>query len=156
MTSATIGIGVGTIGDSAFYQCELLADVYYSGNEVEFADIVVADGNNCFLNAVIHYNSIYSIVAELNTIDYDNGTLSINVDIAYAKKDCEAILTLYKNGIMTICCQIHITPGERQKAVELVAKKLNGEYDVKLFFFDKVSNIKPVGIPATGKLDVEA
>ncbi len=41
------GYPVTSIGEGAFYDCTSLADVYYSGSETDWANIVKNDGNDC-------------------------------------------------------------------------------------------------------------
>lgn len=58
LTSIVIGDGVTSIGDYAFSDCYSLIDVYYTGTEEEWAEIEIADGNECLSNATIHYNYV--------------------------------------------------------------------------------------------------
>ena len=58
LTSIVIGDSVTTIGGYAFYSCDSLTDVYYTGSELEWADIII-EGENYRLNeAIIHFNYI--------------------------------------------------------------------------------------------------
>ena len=61
LTSVTIPNSVTSIGWCAFYDCTSLKDVYYSGIESEWNSITVGDGNDCLLNATIHYSSEPSV-----------------------------------------------------------------------------------------------
>ncbi|MEE0061467.1 MAG: leucine-rich repeat protein, partial [Acutalibacteraceae bacterium] len=56
LTSITIPTSVTDIGDFAFSDCENLRDVYYRGNESEWADIAISPSNDYLINATIHYN----------------------------------------------------------------------------------------------------
>jgi hypothetical protein len=56
LTSVTIPNSVTTIGEYAFSECENLTDVYYSGTQDEWNNIVIEEGNDALLNATIHYN----------------------------------------------------------------------------------------------------
>ena len=78
LTSITIGNGVTSIGDSAFYYCESLTsitisdsvtsigsyafnssglqNVYYTGSEEKWKNILIETGNHSLTAATIHYN----------------------------------------------------------------------------------------------------
>ncbi|MBO5777105.1 MAG: leucine-rich repeat domain-containing protein, partial [Clostridia bacterium] len=58
LTSVTIGSGVTTIGKQAFYSCNSLTDVYFTGTEEEWNQIVIGWDNGCLTNATIHYNYV--------------------------------------------------------------------------------------------------
>ena len=59
LTSVTFGEGIklASIGDSAFYACDMLADVYYAGTEAEWKSINILPANDCLKNATIHFES---------------------------------------------------------------------------------------------------
>lgn len=57
LTGVNIPSGVTSIGEEAFEFCTGLADVYYSGAEAQWNAISVENGNDCLLNATIHYSS---------------------------------------------------------------------------------------------------
>lgn len=59
LASVTIGYSVTDIGMGAFYMCNTLTDVYYSGTEKEWNEILIGSVNDCLLNATIHYNCNY-------------------------------------------------------------------------------------------------
>ena len=58
LTSVTIGSGVTIIGNQAFYDCKSLTDVYFTGTEEEWDQIVIGWDNECLTNATIHYNYV--------------------------------------------------------------------------------------------------
>lgn len=64
MTSVTIPKSVTTISGCAFDDCLSLKDVYYTGNEEEWASINIGNSNSHLLSATIHYNSI-PVIADL-------------------------------------------------------------------------------------------
>ncbi len=55
--NVTIPKTITNIGQSAFWGCEKLKDVYYEGTENEWNAITIASGNDYLTNATIHYNS---------------------------------------------------------------------------------------------------
>lgn len=48
---------VKSIGDSAFWKCTSLTDVYYSGSQEEWNNVSIGKSNECLTNATIHFNS---------------------------------------------------------------------------------------------------
>ncbi|MBO7326807.1 MAG: leucine-rich repeat domain-containing protein, partial [Clostridia bacterium] len=58
LTSVTIGSGVTIIGNQAFYYCKSLTDVYFTGTEEEWNQIVIGWDNGYLTNATIHYNYV--------------------------------------------------------------------------------------------------
>ncbi len=59
LTSVTIPNSVTSIGYSAFGDCAGLTDVYYTGTEDEWWNLVISgtsNNNECLTNATIHYN----------------------------------------------------------------------------------------------------
>lgn len=57
LTSVTIPDSVTTIGIMAFNRCNSLKDIYYGGNENQWAQITISRNGNSLTNAAIHYNS---------------------------------------------------------------------------------------------------
>jgi len=57
LTSITIPDSVNIIEYAAFYGCDGLSDVYYSGTEAEWNKITIESYNDALLNATIHFNS---------------------------------------------------------------------------------------------------
>ncbi|MGM9551562.1 MAG: leucine-rich repeat domain-containing protein [Clostridia bacterium] len=86
LTSIVISSSVTSIESSAFYNCSSLTDVYYFGNEADWANITIGSGNNPLTNANIHYNStsMPTITASgecgesLTWVLEDDGTLKIS------------------------------------------------------------------------------
>ena len=58
LESVVIGDGVTRIGDCAFYDCAALKDVYYKGNEEDWAKIEIGTTNYNLTGATRHYNYV--------------------------------------------------------------------------------------------------
>ena len=56
LTSITIPASVTSIGTHAFIYCSSLTDVYYSGTEEQWNNIVIDEGNESLTDANIYYN----------------------------------------------------------------------------------------------------
>lgn len=56
LISVILGNHLSEIGANAFYKCSSLTDVYYTGSEEEWNNISISSGNECLINATIHYN----------------------------------------------------------------------------------------------------
>ncbi|MGM9651334.1 MAG: leucine-rich repeat protein [Faecousia sp.] len=57
LSSVTIPSSVTSIGYRAFSDCSSLADVYYGGNQADWALITIDSYNEALTSAAIHYNS---------------------------------------------------------------------------------------------------
>lgn len=57
LETITLPNSIESIDSSAFFGCENLRDVYYDGTESDWKKISIAEGNNCLINATIHYTS---------------------------------------------------------------------------------------------------
>jgi len=64
LTSVTIGKDIKSIDSEAFNWCSKLTDVYYKGNESEWKQISISNGNEKLSNATIHYEDGTDITPE--------------------------------------------------------------------------------------------
>ena len=56
LTSITIPESISYIGPQAFELCLSLSDIYYTGSEMKWNDIIVSIWNETLTKATIHYN----------------------------------------------------------------------------------------------------
>lgn len=56
LTSVTIPNSITDVCSYAFYGCDMLTDVHYSGTEEQWNEIAIEDGNTALTNANIHFN----------------------------------------------------------------------------------------------------
>ncbi len=57
LANITIGSNVFRIAEKAFKDCDKLKDVYYSGTQEDWDKIEIWEGNECLLNATIHFEN---------------------------------------------------------------------------------------------------
>ncbi len=66
-----------SIGDSAFYWCSNLAEVYYNGTESEWNEIAIVDnGNDSLISATRYYYSEKEPTEEGNYWHYVDGVVT--------------------------------------------------------------------------------
>lgn len=88
--------GVTSIGDVAFYGCESLTDVYYSGSEEEWDRINIGDNNECLTNAKIHYNYLNS---SSSTNGKDSQTVKLSMDALVPNNDATDLPPVLDLGV---------------------------------------------------------
>ncbi len=109
LETVSIPLSVRTISEKAFNKCTTLKDVYYGGTKSEWSKISVASGNECLLNANIHFKDS----------PQQTGSGDVNGDTAVDFKDV-LLLRRAVAGIVTL------TESQRKKA------DVNGDGDVDL------------------------
>ncbi len=78
----TVPQSVTRIGENAFHWCDSLTDVYFDGNEDQWATVSIADGNESLTNATIHFGASMPGKIESNPADVTapvGGTASFTV-----------------------------------------------------------------------------
>lgn len=55
LTQVTIPKGIASLGERAFYGCTSLTDVYYGDSKTAWEAVDIGAGNDCLLNANIHF-----------------------------------------------------------------------------------------------------
>lgn len=78
LTDIEISDTITSIGNSAFNECSSIKDVYYTGSESQWNNIVIGTENNTLKNANIHFNSTIPPIQEIIG-DLDNdGVVTTN------------------------------------------------------------------------------
>lgn len=83
LASIIIPNSVTSIFPGAFYNCTSLTDVYYSGTEAEWNEILIdktLDANKNLLEADIHYNSTGPNNNREISVDFNSDTYEVTVD----------------------------------------------------------------------------
>ncbi|MBR4892719.1 MAG: leucine-rich repeat protein, partial [Clostridia bacterium] len=108
LTNITIPDSVTSIGSAAFDYCHSLTDVYYSGSESEWEDILIGSDNNCLLDATIHCNSSGLLVPEYNQ---QTKTLTINYygNMPNYSETSRPVWYTYKNEIERVIIGDNVT-----------------------------------------------
>jgi len=65
LKSITLPSTIKTINDYAFSNCDALTDVYYSGTQSQWNNIIIAENNECLLNSNIHFSGTEEVEKHL-------------------------------------------------------------------------------------------
>lgn len=114
LTSVTIPAGVTSVRDEAFHGCSSLTDVYYGGSAEEGLKIDIGAGNECLINASVHYASKEK--ENVETVSYESGNGATKVikqgscgallaDEPVHKYDDNLQWKLYDDGVLVISGQ---------------------------------------------------
>ena len=87
LTSVTIPVSVAVIGEKAFYECDRLSDIFYSGKQSEWDEIDVKVSNGILMSAKLHFDTDESDI--LGDVDGD-GTVTI-IDATYIQRKLASI-----------------------------------------------------------------
>lgn len=74
LPAVTIPVTVTSIGNGAFYNCRNLTDVYYTGTQEQWNQIVIGSDNDFLHNATIHFGSAASGETITSSITLEAGT----------------------------------------------------------------------------------
>ena len=91
LSSITSPQSVISIGNSAFWRCYSLADVYYAGTAADWGKIAIADNNKKLTNATIHYAGLG--VPTMTLTNASNGKPTIS----WTKVDGAAQYEVYRS-----------------------------------------------------------
>ena len=100
MTNVVIPNSVNTIGNSAFYGCTNLTNVYYSSTKSGWEGITIDIGNENLTNANIYYYSETKPTVKGNYWYYENGEISIWPSDSYASEGLYYTINVYKNQLV--------------------------------------------------------
>ena len=78
LTNIALPNSIISIGNYAFNNCTYLKDVYYSGTEEQWNAINIKNGNDCLINATIHF--LGSGDVSVTGISLDKASLAVTVD----------------------------------------------------------------------------
>ena len=126
-SSYTIPDSVTTIGEDAFYNCESLTDVYYSGNEEQWDNIIISQGNNSLLKANIHFSSK---PVEVEFKIYNNEPVSV-LFTTYDTKS--KMLNIMQKTIENAQKETVVVDSETEK--------------YKVLYWESLANLKPLYAP---------
>lgn len=110
-TSITIPASVTQIGNAAFYDCNNLADVYYSGDKESWEKISIDTGNDPLLNAKLHVENINKPYATIHGFELIYGlgcgesktfTVRFNFNTDITSENYNFVYTSSNNSIATI------------------------------------------------------
>jgi hypothetical protein len=83
VTTVYLPITIIKIGNYAFYDCEKLKDVYYSGDEMQWKAILIENDNSSLKSATIHYLSNNKVIDVTGiTLDRTSGEIVLGTDYA--------------------------------------------------------------------------
>ena len=108
----SIPASVETIGNAAFQGCSAIADVYYSGTQVEWDNISIAANNTALTGAPLHLDDIKGSCGEhLNfSLNTETGTLTITGTGAMYDYDSDyAPWDDYRESIATVTLSSGVT-----------------------------------------------
>ena len=133
----TIGAEITFIGDDAFYGCNSLRDVFYSGTEAQWNQIDIGEGNNHLICANIHY----SYTDETLIAEGDCGE-SVRWRLTAGGK-----MTISGHGAMDEPWSGTSAPWEDYKSLIRTAEIRTGVTSVGAWAFDTSRNLVSVSLP---------
>ena len=150
LTSVTIPSSVISIDDGAFYICYSLKDIYYTGSEEQWQNIIIGDYNNPLIRANIHYNSAIDTeptkFAGIPTVSEENGVYMINAELQDIDEDCAMVTVLTNGGKMAGVNTENLTAGQTEAVVTVAADSAD---EVKIFIWESIDSMKPLCNPQT-------
>lgn len=112
LKNITIAESITEIAPGTFNKCTALSDVYYGGTEAQWKAIAIADGNECLLNATIHFaeepcdHSYTAQVTAPTCTEKGFTTYTCKCGDTYQEKEVAALGHAYEDGICTRCHEI--------------------------------------------------
>ena len=140
LANVIIGNGVISIGDYAFYNCDSLTDVYYSGNEADWQNIIIEYGNDCLTGATIHYNSEGLPRIEVSEPVVEGGSITITAETKSIDGEGELFAVGYDGNKLTASEKL------QGGAATLPAEDVQ---TIKVFCWDSLDTMRPLCEPKT-------
>ena len=135
MQSVTIENGVTTIDDYAFYDCINLADVFYSGTEDQWNNILIGSHNEALLNARIHFNSTGENSGVVDEKYYIVGReFNKNIDYYTANWDSSTYSPILANMLAALSVAVYNETDIKNAYDSLGFEKSFGLYDYDVDF----------------------
>ena len=139
LTTVTIPKSVTSIGGYAFYGCDALADVYYSGNESEWGAISIGSGNTVLNSAEKHF-------AGANPQTVFTGSCGENVSYSFDSES--GILTVSGSGAMADYSEDYPGYYASGSSITSIVVEEGVSYIGKYAFY-YLNNLQTVNIPVS-------
>ena len=134
LTCVVIDDEVSNIGNYAFYQCDSLENIYYSGTQQQWNDVIIGTNNQSLLDATIHYS--HPMILATKRED-DSGTKYI-VEVKNIPVSSTVVAALYQNDRF-----VGMIPGTYNgETVELPTSIAHDE--AKIVVFNNFNDISPL------------
>lgn len=141
-----IGKGVKEIVDNAFRYCEAITDVYYSGTEQEWTDIIMGRNNDCLTNATMHFESSATTDETKTTTTYtidSQGDISLTIKLPdIAITDDTRIAIIGFSGVLMKT--VNFVCGDSIDGDVQTTIPYSDTDNVRVFVLESSVNLKPI------------
>jgi len=124
LTSITIPNSVTDIGWDAFKGCSELTDVYYTGTQEQWEQIIISEDNDPLINATIHFNAFPEEDFVNGKVDSWGVVLKENIGVSFQMKFTDEILADNDAYVEIVVDDLKTTIPVSQ-AIESVSAELN-------------------------------
>lgn len=151
LTNVTIPDSLTSIGKEAFRYCYSLTDVYYTGTEMMWNSIDIADGNIKLTNAAIHYNYIVTSPDTYEIIDIQSTESGVELTVQANDTDISGKQTVMvawydENGSFIGLKQQQITVSDAAQNISVDIDKASAK-TVKAFIWNALGYMMPASQP---------
>ncbi len=140
LTSITIPSSVTSIGVEAFEFCDSLTDVYYTGSEEQWQNIIMGYGNYSLTGATIYYNSESLPRIEVPKPVVEGGSITISAKTKNIEDEGELFAVGYDGNKLTASEKL------QGGAATLPAEDVQ---TIKVFCWDSLDTMRPLCEPKT-------